>query len=293
MGALTLGMLLTAGSIFTHQFESMVVRHYGKKHRKGGIFFNAMVCLFAVVYLVITDKGGFMCPNKLWVYALTNAAVYAIGFYAGFAAFKSGSFGLTKLFTSFGILLPTFYGILFLKEPASIYTYIALALITFSLFLMNYQKNEDANQERITLKWILFVLLTILSNAAISILGKIQTAAFGDAYTNEFLIVTYLGATVFLLIFSLSLERHSLKEIAKPAFFCGMGAGLFNAISNLLTLFAYNYLPISFISPFKSGIGIVLGFALARFLYKERFSALQYIGVGIGIIAVVLMSLKF
>lgn len=293
MGTFTFGILLISGSIFAQQFESVVVRHYGKKYEKGGIFFNAMVCLFAVIYLWLTDKGGLQFPKELRGYALLNAAIYAVGFYAGFIAFKIGSFGLTKLFSSFGIVLPTFYGILFLNEPAGIYTYIALALIVCSLFLMNYQKTKPEQQEPITLKWVLFVLLIILANAAIAVIGKIQHSAFGDTCANEFLMITYLGATIFLLIFSLTFERHTLKETAKTACLCGIGAGLFNAVSNLLTLIAYNCLPLSFVSPYKTGAGIVLGFVLARIFYKEKFSAAQYIGVGIGIAAVVLMSLKF
>lgn len=293
MNALGTGMLLVSGSLLTHQFESMIVRHYGKKYANGGIFFNAMICLFAVVYFLFTDKGGLQFPQTIWIYGLINSATYAIGFYAGYMAFKTGSFGLTRLFTSFGVIISTLYGILFLKEPTTAYTYIALVLILLSLFLMNYQKNDDSPKQEISLKWIIYVTLTVLSNAAIAILGKAQHAQLGDAYTNEFLIITYIGASVALLLFSVMLERQAFGSHLLPTFLLGAGAGIFNAISNFFTLITYNYLPISFISPVKTGVGMVLGFVLSMGLYKEKFSRRQFVAIGIGIIAVIIMSLKF
>ena len=294
MGNGTIGMLLVLVSLTVHQFEAMIVKHYGKKYGKGGMLFNAFICLFSMIYFIITDKGGLQFTPKLWAYGLVNSTMYALGFYTAYAAYKTGSFGLTRLLSSFGVIIPTFYGIVFLKEPTTVFTYIALVLILISLFLMNYQKrDENTPKEKISVKWVVFVILTVLSNAVITIIGRMQVDAFDDKYKNEFLMISLAGATVALFILGIILERDSFKQTIKHGFLYGAGAGIFNGINNLLILITYTYLPLSLTSPVKSGLGIVISFVMSLVIYKEKFTRRQLISACIGVIAVVLMNLKF
>ena len=46
--------LLIAASIFAHQIEAIAVKRYGDKKGKGGMFFNSFLCLFAVIYFVVS-----------------------------------------------------------------------------------------------------------------------------------------------------------------------------------------------------------------------------------------------
>lgn len=287
-----IGMLLILLGLLAHQFETMIVKHYGKKYQKGGMFFNAIICLFAMIYFIVTDKGGFQLPKGIWIYGLFNSFMYAIGFYTGYVAYKTGSFGLTRLFTSFGVIISTFYGIVFLKEPTTIFTYIALVMILLSLFLMNYQKQDDGEKQKISLVWVICVLLVVLSNAAIAIIGRMQFGVYGDAYKNEFLIISLAGAALSLLILGLILERDSFRTTIKHGLLYGGAAGIFNGINNLIILVTYNYLDISFTSPVKSGLGIVIGMLFSILFYKEKFSKRQLASAVIGIVAVVLMNIK-
>lgn len=291
MGNGMIGMLLVAGSLTAHQLEVMLVKRYGKKYGKGGMFFNAIICLFAMIYFFITDTGGLVFAKGIWGYGIVNSLMYATGFYAAYVAFKIGSFGLTRLFTSFGVIISTFYGIIFLNEPTSLLTYISLAMILVSLALMNYSKSEGTRQ-KITLKWVIYVLLIIISNAAIAIIGRMQHGVYGDVYKNEFLIISLAGAAISLFALGAVFERESFKETLRHGIIYGASAGVCNGINNLFVLITYNYLPISFTSPLKSGLGIVISFVVSIALYKEKFGRHQVVGVIIGALAVVLMNIK-
>lgn len=283
------GMILICIGLVVHQLEAMIVRFYGKKYKKGGMFFNAVICLFAMIYFFASDEGALEFPKGVCLYGALNSIMYATGFYSAYAAFKLGSFGLSRLFTSFGVIVPTFYGIVFLKEPTTLFTYIAFVLILLSLFLMNYQGKESSSQ-KISFRWILSILFIVISNAAIAIIGRVQYGVYGNTYKNEFLIISLAGATIALLIFGFIFERDSFKVEIKHCLAFGALAGIFNGIGNLLTLITYEYLPISFISPVKSGAGIVISFLVSIILYKESFTKRQLISVGIGALAVVLMN---
>ena len=293
MSVYVTGMLLILLSLLVHQAEALIVKYYGLRYGKGGMFFNAVICLAAVIYFVLTDKGGFQFPKGIWIYGIINSLMYAIGFYSGYVAYKIGSFGLTRLFTSFGVVFSTFFGILYFKEQASGFTYFAILLIVISLFLMNYRKHQKSGLQEVSLKWVIFVILTVASNAAITVIGKLQHSAFGDAFSNEYLIISYIGAAISLFAFGFVFEKDSFGSAIKHGVLFGAAAGIFNGINNLLGLLTYNYLPLSFISPVKTGGGIIISFIVSVLLFKERFSKRQYISVIIGIAAVILMNIKF
>ena len=296
MGNTMTGMLFILAGLTVHQFEAMLVKRYGKKHGAGGMFFNAIICLFAMIYFFITDKGGLQFSTGVIIYGLINRLMYAIGFYAAYLAYRCGSFGLTRLLTSFASIIPIFFGILVLKEPTTLLTYISLILIFLSLFLMNYQgKTQEGSQDqqKFSFKWIIFVILIILSNALISIISKLKVDNLGTELNNEYLIICYAGASLGLFILGFIFERDNFKSTIKYGFTYGAAAGIFNGINNLLILITYEYLPISFISPVRTGLGMVIAFLLSIFLYKEKFTLRQLVSAGIGIVAVILMNLKF
>ncbi|MBR5552784.1 MAG: EamA family transporter [Clostridia bacterium] len=286
-----IGMLLIFAGLVCHQFEAILVKQHGKKHGSGGMHFNAIICLFAMVYFFVTDKNGLQFSREVILYGVANCFMYATGFYTTYLAFRSGSFGLTRLFTAFSGIIPIFYGIIFLKEPTYPITYVALVLIFVSVFLMNYTKGEkDGN--KLTIGWLICTLLTVLSNAIISIIGKVEHDHLGDGFNNEFLIISLGGAAIILFILGFIFERKDFRSTFRYGLVYGMFAGIFNGINNLLVLTTYNYLPLSFISPVKTGLGIVISFFVSLLFFREKFSRRQIASVAIGIVAVVLINIK-
>ena len=288
---MVVGLLLIVASIFAHQIEAMTVKRYGDKKGAGGMFFNSFLCFFAVIYFVISDKGGFDFYKGIWIYAIINSIMFATGFYTMYIALREGPFGLSRLITSFTGIVSIIYGVAFLKEPFGLVQGICTVLIFASIFLMRYQKQEDGESKKFSLKWIISIILTFASNAAIGILGKIQQVKFDNVYKNEYLIITFLGSALWLFILGLIYERKSLKPTVKTGLLYGLVAGLCNGVANWLALVTNEFLNISISSPLKSGLSMVITFVVALLFYKEKFSVRQYVGVGIGVVAIVLMSL--
>ena len=288
---MVVGLLLIVASIFAHQIEAMTVKRYGDKKGAGGMFFNSFLCFFAVIYFVISDKGGFDFYKGIWIYAIINSVMFATGFYTMYIALREGPFGLSRLITSFTGIVSIIYGVAFLKEPFGVVQGICTVLIFVSIFLMRYQKQEEGESKKFSLKWIISIVLTFASNAAIGILGKIQQVKFDNVYKNEYLIITFLGSALWLFILGLIYERKSLKPTVKTGLLYGLVAGLCNGVANWLALVTNEFLNISISSPLKSGLSMVITFVVALLFYKEKFSVRQYAGVGIGVVAIVLMSL--
>ena len=88
MGTGMIGILLVLCSLAAHQSETIIVKQYGKKYGKGGMFFNAIICLFAIIYFFVTDTDGLQFAKGIWVYGIINSFMYAIGFYAAYVHSK-------------------------------------------------------------------------------------------------------------------------------------------------------------------------------------------------------------
>ena len=285
-----MGILFIMTGLLVQQLESILVKQYGKKHSAGGMVFNAVICLFATVYFILSDTGGLQFPTEICLYGLGNSLLYATGFYTTYLAFQCGSFGFTRLFSSLGTILIVFYGVFVLKEPVSALTAIALVLLFVSIYLLCAKEQDTQEKQKISGKWVLYMSLTVLANALITIVGKSKHNAFGDLYNNEFLILSLGGSAAALLVLGLLFERDQFGPALRYGLPYGMAAGICNGINNVLILLTYNYLAISLISPIRTGLGMVLSFLISICFYKERFSRKQWLGIALAIIAIILIN---
>ena len=72
-----------------------------------------------------------------------------------------------------------------------------------------------------------------------------------------------------------------------------MGAGLVNGSKNFINLLMIAALPLSVVTPVRTGLGFIASFALSVFLYKEKFTKMQIISVIIGLVAVAMFQFVF
>ena len=286
-----MGALLVALRAVVQQGEGMLVKRYGKKHSECGMFFNAITCLFSVVFFLVTDKGGLCFPEKMFVYGFVSCILFATGFYAMYVALKLGSFVATMLISSFSGVISVCYGILFLKEQISIPTYIAIVLVFVSVFLMRYEKNNNAEKKKVSVKWLLWALLSAVSNGFIAVVSRTQQIYFENAYDNEFMICSFGGAFVVLLVLGMFIEKDKIKSSLKYVMLYGMATGLLNGAKNLIGLGIYLFIPLAIATPVKTGSAFLLSFFVSLIIYKEKFTKQQVTGVILGILALIMFNL--
>lgn len=271
--------------------ESVIVRTYGRKHGSGGLILSAITSLFASVFFLVTDKGGFYAPTEMIWLAVINACLIGAGFYGTFAAYQNGPYGLTRLVSGFYLLFTIFYGIVFLKESTTVMTYIGIAMVIAAMVLINYKKSDEKAEKSGSLKWFFCVLASTVANGFIGIITRYQQIRFEDACSNEFQFVSFFGGFVLLALIGLVVDRDKLGRVIKTGSLYGFGAGILNGAKNFLTLVIYLYLPLSIVSPLKMGLSLVGSFAVAFLMYKERYTKKQLLGVAIGAAAIIILTI--
>ena len=271
--------------------ESVIVRTYGRKHGSGGLILSAITSLFASVFFLVTDKGGFYAPTEMIWLAVINACLIGVGFYGSFVAYQSGPYGLIRLISGFNLVFTIFYGIVFLKEPTSALTYIGIAMVIAAMVLINYKKSDEKAEKSGSLKWLFWVLASTVANGFIGIITRYQQIRFEDSCSNEFQFVSFFGGFVLLALIGLVVDKDKLGRVIKTGSLYGFGAGILNGAKNFLTLVIYLYLPLSIVSPLKMGLSLVGSFAVAFLMYKEKYTKKQLLGVAIGAAAIIILTI--
>ena len=271
--------------------ESVIVRTYARRHGSGGLIMNAAITLFAALFFLAADTGGFYAPLGMIPLALLNACLLAAGFYFTYVAFQCGPYGLTRLFSGFTLMITVLYGVFVLQEPASVLTWLGVGMILVAMVLVNYQKSAPENPSKgVSRKWLISVTVSLIANSGIAILTRMQQICFADACSREFQFLSFGCAFLLLAGIGLVADRDKLPAVLKMGALYGMGAGLLNGAKNFVTLLVYLYLPFSVVSPLQNGAGIVGTFAVAFFGYRERYSPKQLLGVLAGAVAILCLA---
>ena len=91
-------------------------------------------------------------------YSIGFAVTYGMTVMFSMIALNYGSMSLTSLVTSYSLIIPTFYGLLFLGDPSGPFLYVGLVLLFASLTLINLRKGDM----KISGKWYYFDKKTLV-----------------------------------------------------------------------------------------------------------------------------------
>ena len=263
--------------------QNIVKKPYTQKMGGSGVyFFNAILSAAALLFFAVTaTKLDF--DISFIPYSIGFAASYAIATVFLVLAIAYGSLSLTSLFFSYSLMIPTLYGLVFLKDDISVGFILGLALLVVSLFLVN--KNDK--KAKFSFKWIICVILAFLGNGMCTVVQNMQQVAFDGAYKNEFMIVALAIVALVMSIMSLIKERKAMKVYAKAGWHWALICGLLNGMVNLFVMILSRSMPVSVMFPLISAGGLVVTYLVSRFVYKESLTKLQFVGFILGLAAVV------
>ena len=268
--------------------QSVMKKIYNTKVTGGALSFSAASCMAALVVFLITSGGKLNFNTEFLIYSVLFAASYSVTVVTNLLAIKTGPLSLTCLVTSFSLIVPTLYGILALDEPVSANLLIGLALLVVALILINL---EEKGEKKITLKWVLYVVLAFVGNGMCSTVQKVQQINLAGQYKSEFMIVALIISAVAMAIFALCTEKTEFLPNLKAGFWMYAVNGLANGVTNFLVIFLSLRTPASVMFPVISAGGIVLTFLVSLFVYKEKLSKWQILGSALGLVSVIFLNL--
>lgn len=257
--------------------------------KAGGAYsFSAAKTLTVLIVFTLTAGRNLTFSSESIIYSVAFAIAYSVNAIFTVLAINTGPLSLTSLIGQYSLIIPTLCGLLILNEEAGVALIIGIVLLLVSLLLINLEGKKE--EKKITLKWGIYVFLSFVGNGGCSTIQKIQQIKCNGAYKSEFMIIALLISTIALFICTLISERDIMVHSFKKGFPYYSTCGLANGAVNFFVLVLATRMPASVMFPIISAGGIVTTALISIFVYKEKLSLPQKIGMVLGIEAVVVLG---
>ena len=255
--------------------------------------FNSLYYAVIVAALAVSGVQLHGLHGLTAVLAVAFGIVFVASIFLYMKAMEHGPLSLSSLAFSFGLLVPILFGAAFWNEGISLLQGIALLLLLFTFWLGGNTAQDQSR--RINLKWLLFGLGAMLGNGALMTLSKAQQMSLPGVEVREFLLIAFgTAALLSLAIFLIRRFRagERVPQLKGRGFvLLVLATGITTAVGNLVGLFLSGRLPAVVQFPVTNGGIVFLSSLLSMALLKERMSRNGWIGLALGLVALVLISL--
>ncbi len=278
--------LLLLAVVFNGLIPVIGKQYNTKALHHNSYLYTSISNLFIAVFFLISAGFRLELTYEFLLYSIGFGIANVLGSVGLVCATKTGSLSLTSLIMAYSLIIPTFYGIIFLEEPVGIMLVLGIIVLLVSLFLINMKKGDTLFSPI----WLLFMTMAFIGNGGCSVIQKMEQLAFDGAYKNEFMFVAALFSMVLTFViwlFDGKKKKAELREAAPFAVFNGIVVGAMN----LAIMFLTGLLPNAILFPSVSAGGIVVAFLIATFVYKEKINKTQLAGYIAGFLSVILLNL--
>ena len=253
-----------------------------------GTAFNFLVGL--VGFLIYFGICGFKISITPFSLILAILLAVFIGLYT-IIGFKIMSIGSIAVYTVFlmlgGMILPYFYGVIFLGEGVTLTKIIALLLMTAAIIL----QRDVSNNKGKAVFYLLCVLVFII-NGAVSIVSKMHQIDLGykTVSENEFVVLKNAARAVMFggMLPFIKKDKGTMLSIKPKMYIVIALTGLFSNTAYLLQLKCAAHLAATVQFPITTGGTIIFTALAGLFLFSEKLEKRQVVGLAICLGATIL-----
>ena len=285
--------LILASVLFTATIQGIFAKEYFVRTQKSSpVMYSLVTVIFALVWFVVSDIKSLDFSNILdfLPYSLMFALAYGLATVGSKCALKHGPMALGTLFGACSLLIPTFLGIAFLgNPPLPLSRWIGLGIFFASIAIANLKKEDS----RITLLWVIFILMNIFGNGFCSFTQAAQGAFQNENDSSEFMILSLAFVAVAMAVFAFKDTKEAKVHLkSKNLWLYGILAGIANGYTNMMVIVLNNRkVPQAVTQPTVAAGGLVLTFIAAVLLYKEKQSKAKCISFALGAVSLILLNM--
>lgn len=258
----------------------------------------------SAIYLFVGNFNvNFSAVSLFWAVFM---AVIMIPYYMiGIKVLSLGSLAIYSMFMMLGgMLVPFFYGVVFLHEALSLWQIVGTVALTVFIILQaiwqqpaGEQQGEKSDKSKKILFFTLSLLIFII-NGMTGVIAKAHQISVGAIDEASFTVIscalTALFSLILLVFFALKDRKEAAHQIRsmikiKPiAVMTLIGAAAYTG--NFLHLKAASTVPASVQFPLVSGGVIVISALVSFFIFREKLSWKEWISVAGAFLSTVLFA---
>lgn len=274
-----------------------------------GIYYQGLAALFSGITLTFTGFGGFKPASALCGFV---AAVFLmINSYASLTVIKYCKLILSSIFNFGGMIVCFIFSWFLFGEKMSVLQAVGLALFFLAAYLISSSKketqDEKAQPRRMGKRVIILLLIVMLSEGFLEISQKYYSVRIADGSIAWFSFFMFLSNAV---IMSAALGVNSIKRkgravqqpldsvppqekaicLNKVLWICGALLAFAVFIINLLVTELGKRIGSVVLFPVSASISICITVLVGWLVYKEKLTAKNIIGVVLGLLAIIVLS---
>lgn len=289
--------LLLFTNILLFTVQTLCFKEFNRSYMKNlsnYFFFNFLY--YSVIVLVFLTAMESMKPFHIYTIVIGGCfgILYVVTILCYMKAMELGPLSYTSLFFSFGIVVPVAYGLFFWNETISVIQIAGLLLLLATFYIGN--QTTEGEKRQFNLRWLGFSVAAFLGNGILATLSKTHQLLMSGEQMNEYLIVSFGIAAILSLLVVLLYSRVSPSETkhlkSVPFIWLVIGTGISTAFGNLLALYLNTRIASIVQFPTVSGGIVLFSTLLSTVIFKEKLNSKGAAGLGLGMVALVLLSIK-
>jgi len=211
-------------------------------------------------------------------------------------ALSLGPFSYTSVIVSLSTLIAALSG-LFYGETIDVFQYIGMAIMAACIVLST--NKENGNKKKASLKWLAVSLVSCVLNGGVGVMQKVHQSSPYKDELPAFLLSAFVFITAFAFILyfvtrarerKLTGKAHCDFVPSKKQLLVALLTGVTLSVPHVANLYLAGQLPSAVFFPIINTGSLILTTLAARFVFKEKLSAKQWIGLVLGMISSLFVS---
>lgn len=281
-----------------HKETSNLVDTLVKSYAFGTLqqFLAAVISLLALFFV-----GFYGFNTATLLVAIITGILFALELWTSLEVLKGCSIAVASMFAFGGVIISVIASHFFFDEPVNFIQLIGLAMFFISVFLLTWTNKKTETQ--MNAKTVILLIVNFLVNGLMTVAQKYFSLKVTPGNTAMYSLLTFMSASLtmligFLIFLFINQRKTSLPNEIKPNQpILNRKAHLF-ALILAVCLFLLNTLITEMgktlsgviLFPVSCAIGILMSVIVGAVFYKEKLSTLKIIGLVLGILSIVIIS---
>lgn len=262
--------------------------------------YNMAVSIVAAIILFCWGGMGPFSPFTILL-GVVFGIITAVQQISNLKALECGPWSYTSVIISLSTLIPALSGALIWQETLQIPQIVGMVFLVVCFVFSVETKGEEKNA---SIKWLIWCAVAFLCTGFIGVMQKFHQSSDYKNELNAFLVTAFVVSCVYsfisVLIMANKKEQDEKTEKAKDNRFrfvfpivLMVVSGICVAVNNKLNLYLSGVMDSAVFFPIVNGGGLVLTTIAASILFKEKLTKKQWIGLVVGICAVIFLANPF
>jgi len=231
-------------------------------------------------------------PWFTWWTVLLLGLIFVLLLYVYLKVLEYGPLSLSVLFMNMSMIFPIIFFWIFRSEKITVLRLMGIILICVMFFS---SANLKEHGKPITVKWFLYVLLSVLMNGSVCIINRVYQIETKGAYTAPFTALWYGVAAIIAICLAIAFsgkKRENIKmyfslKALRLVLIVGVGSFGGNYITSSLSY----RIDSSVLFPVILGGSFILVMIGSLLFLKEKLNFHKVITLAFGFLAVILLSI--